>query len=75
MMNPLSRAPFVICWTKGDVRETRVLHEGSVIRRWKRFIETSDLNFSHTFTLEMKENFCRGSIGDGDHPGSTEESG
>ena len=74
MMNPLSRAPFVICWTKGDVRETRVRHEGSVIRRWKRFIETSDLNFSHTFTLEMKENFCRGSIGDGDYLGSTDES-
>jgi hypothetical protein len=54
MMNRVSRAHFVMCWTKGDVRETRVLHESSVIGRWKRFIEISDLNFSHTFTVEMK---------------------
>ena len=74
MMNRVSRAQFVICWTKGDVRETRVLHESSVISRWKRFIETSDLNFSHTFTVEMKQNFCRGAIGDRDYLGSTDES-
>jgi hypothetical protein len=45
-----------------------------VIGRWKRFIETSDLNFSHTFTVEMKQNSCRGSIGDRDYLGSTDES-
>jgi hypothetical protein len=74
MMNRFSRAQFVICWTKGDVRESRVLHESSVIGRWKRFIETSDLNSRHSFTLETMQNFCHGPISDGGHLGSTDES-